>query len=281
MLLPPAHMAGVSASGLKFAAAVGKDLGKCFPRATPSRQLAFADFRAAVLSQGARIGVSGRDLAAVFSEIDVGSSGFITLLELEAFVDHAVGDSSRLSSTSGARKRGGRGPGQLKRHVERKVVHSAPPRPAGPSIEDSVPPSGGRALRGGCCAGRPRSAGRPSAGRPCATTTPVPAVAVEESTAVAQPEANSGGIISAGEDAASSIFLLPEGWETAVSRSSGETYYHNTKTGESTFERPIACVLPAGSPPVAAGPPLPPASEDESPAHRHATAGTLIRSVCI
>jgi hypothetical protein len=33
---------------------------------------------------------------------------------------------------------------------------------------------------------------------------------------------------------------LPEGWETAVSRSTGETYYVNHATGESTYERPTA-----------------------------------------
>lgn len=33
---------------------------------------------------------------------------------------------------------------------------------------------------------------------------------------------------------------LPDGWETATSQSSGDTYYVNTLTGESTFERPTA-----------------------------------------
>ena len=39
---------------------------------------------------------------------------------------------------------------------------------------------------------------------------------------------------------------LPEGWETAVSRSSGDTYYHNPITGESQFEFPTsdAALLP-------------------------------------
>ena len=33
---------------------------------------------------------------------------------------------------------------------------------------------------------------------------------------------------------------LPAGWETAVSRSTGLTYWINTVTGESTYERPGA-----------------------------------------
>ena len=33
---------------------------------------------------------------------------------------------------------------------------------------------------------------------------------------------------------------LPEGWETAVSSSTGETYYVNTVTGETTYDRPEA-----------------------------------------
>ena len=36
---------------------------------------------------------------------------------------------------------------------------------------------------------------------------------------------------------------LPVGWESAVSNSTGETYYINADTGESTYERPTA---PAG-----------------------------------
>ena len=31
---------------------------------------------------------------------------------------------------------------------------------------------------------------------------------------------------------------LPQPWEEKVSRSSGETYYYNPQTNESTFERP-------------------------------------------
>ena len=31
---------------------------------------------------------------------------------------------------------------------------------------------------------------------------------------------------------------LPSGWQLATARSTGETYYYNTRNGESTFERP-------------------------------------------
>lgn len=31
---------------------------------------------------------------------------------------------------------------------------------------------------------------------------------------------------------------MPAGWETAVSRSTGDTYYRNTVTEESRFEHP-------------------------------------------
>ena len=31
---------------------------------------------------------------------------------------------------------------------------------------------------------------------------------------------------------------LPEGWEERTSRSGGDTYWFNTVTGESTFQRP-------------------------------------------
>jgi len=50
-----------------------------------------------------------------------------------------------------------------------------------------------------------------------------------------------------------SAAALPAGWEAAVSRSSGETYYINTHTGESTYEVPTASA-PAeeGAPPAAA-----------------------------
>ena len=33
-------------------------------------------------------------------------------------------------------------------------------------------------------------------------------------------------------------WVLPEGWEELHSRSTGETYWFNTATGASTFERP-------------------------------------------
>ena len=45
------------------------------------------------------------------------------------------------------------------------------------------------------------------------------------------------GLTSNGD---SSILPLPEFWTAAVSQSTGETYYVNTLTGESTYERPPA-----------------------------------------
>lgn len=48
--------------------------------------------------------------------------------------------------------------------------------------------------------------------------------------------ATGGGQNDAAEVAA--VEQLPIGWEEAVSRSTGETYYVNQATGESTYERP-------------------------------------------
>ena len=37
--------------------------------------------------------------------------------------------------------------------------------------------------------------------------------------------------------------MLPDGWEMATSRSTGEVDYVNDVTGESTFERPLAAAF--------------------------------------
>ena len=44
---------------------------------------------------------------------------------------------------------------------------------------------------------------------------------------------------------------LPAGWETAVSRSSGDTYYVNTATGETTYDFPTDPAVAAPAPPPA------------------------------
>ena len=41
--------------------------------------------------------------------------------------------------------------------------------------------------------------------------------------------------------------ILPSGWETAVSRSTGRAYYVNVATGDSQFEFPSAPVCPRGT----------------------------------
>ena len=38
----------------------------------------------------------------------------------------------------------------------------------------------------------------------------------------------------------SGSYVLPAGWETAVSRSTGDVYYVHTATGESTYDWPAA-----------------------------------------
>ena len=55
-----------------------------------------------------------------------------------------------------------------------------------------------------------------------------------------------------GEEA-SAAALPPVGWEAAVSRSTGEAYYINTHTGESTYEVPSAPAAEEESVPPAAG----------------------------
>eukprot|EP01047_Picozoa_sp_COSAG01_P030756 COSAG01_NODE_2156_length_8253_cov_15.131280_2_plen_768_part_00 len=58
---------------------------------------------------------------------------------------------------------------------------------------------------------------------------------------------------------------LPPGWEPAVSRTTGETYYINTETGKSTFERPTAKRTAAQEEVVQSlEPPKSPTSPDDS-----------------
>eukprot|EP01044_Picomonas_judraskeda_P040453 COSAG03_NODE_19864_length_328_cov_1.362445_1_plen_92_part_10 len=52
-----------------------------------------------------------------------------------------------------------------------------------------------------------------------------------------------GGAAAAGAPEPGEQGQLPAGWESAVSRSTGETYYRNTGTGETTYDWPH---LPAG-----------------------------------
>jgi hypothetical protein len=67
---------------------------------------------------------------------------------------------------------------------------------------------------------------------------------------------------------------LPDGWEVAVSRSTGEEYYYNASTGESSYEWPAGAqrVEPASAP--AAAPPPPSAAPAVEPAHQVAQPAT-------
>ena len=51
------------------------------------------------------------------------------------------------------------------------------------------------------------------------------------------PPPSFGGAAGDEDDSA---LQLPAGWESAVSRSTGETYYINSATGDSTYDRPTA-----------------------------------------
>ena len=41
----------------------------------------------------------------------------------------------------------------------------------------------------------------------------------------------------------SAAALLPDGWETAISRSTGQMYFVNSYSGESTYDRPTEAAL--------------------------------------
>ena len=63
---------------------------------------------------------------------------------------------------------------------------------------------------------------------------------------------------------------LRAGWETKTSTTTGETYYFNVETGESTFEHPgfVGDELPVQGIPAVAVPPPPTQSESDFPTGR-------------
>jgi len=64
---------------------------------------------------------------------------------------------------------------------------------------------------------------------------------------------------------------LPEGWAAATDDASGDTYYYNEQTGDSTWERPLAAAAPAEAP----------ASENSRIGKLLASRRTFLRNVVI
>ena len=97
----------------------------------------------------------------------------------------------------------------------------------------------------GCCA-PPVSEGRRNSSAPA----PAPAAAPAHEPAEQEP--------------------LRAGWETKTSTTTGETYYFNVETGESTFEHPgfVGDELPVQGIPAVAVPPPPTQSESDFPTGR-------------
>ena len=64
----------------------------------------------------------------------------------------------------------------------------------------------------------------------------------EELAELLEPDAQAAG---SDEEAPLQDDTLPPGWEAHTSRSTGETYYHNTVTDETTYDRPTEPVAEA------------------------------------
>lgn len=105
-----------------------------------------------------------------------------------------------------------------------------------------------------------------------------------EPAADALPEAVPPGAASS-EQPEPAADALPEGWKAVVSESTGETYYKNTLTDDTTWDRPTAAAsapttpkAPAPTTPKAPAPTTPKAPASATPAKKVPTLFFLLRS---
>jgi hypothetical protein len=105
---------------------------------------------------------------------------------------------------------------------------------------------------------------RPNAPATYETGLGTPGQAVEDGTASSPPQIH---VVGQFGTAAVETPALPQGWVTSVSRSSGETYYVNQMTGESTYDRPTAQATHETG---LGTPPAPGSSPDSGAEHRQA-----------
>ena len=162
--------------------------------------------------------------------------------------DSSVATASGATATTGATVDGGKG-GQ---HADTSKTTSAA------SLRGRRRQSGGRVLTDSCCA-RPRADGNE---QPSKTDAIAPTAGNNGGTSLGEAmlaqtdvEGNNFGRDAYGNQLEDSYngsntngiadgddslpYVLPDGWEMATSRSTGEVYYVNDVTGESTFERPL------------------------------------------